>query len=416
MNFSILIPTRNRISELLRLLESINSKTKNIDQVEIICCCDINDKLSIDFLIDLNKFSNFDLKILIKEQSDNLSEDYYNYMAKTSIGKILWVLNDDCEIMTQDWDEIVLNQVKNFRYKIFYLDIGDSTRNFNNNGEYSCFPMVSREAFEALGYFFIPVIKGWSADKYLFDLYDGVGRIIPFKDKVFVEHHREAKDQNFKKMERLFEEDRKDRQNLNMPLKIKQFNEFIEQKDKVYKNLKEMYNDYWKYYFPIHSSFMNHTPVTWLINSPLKFDTVLEIGTGNGESIEKLIKSGKDARGIEFSNYLFENCLKHKFPKGEVEEGDVRKIKFPDNCFDVVCAFDVLEHLQEKDVLKAIREIYRVTNKYFFGTISHRIDHYKKFHLTVKQPQWWINQFLSVGFKIKEINPKPHYPIFVFEK
>ena len=247
MKISILIPTRNRISDLRRLLNSIHCKTFNLNSIELIVCVDFDDKKTIEYLLN-NKYSWFkDIKLIIRKQADNMSDDYYNLMAKASSGDLLWVLNDDCEIETKYWDNIIREKVKELKFKIFYLDILDSTRNFNNDGNsYSCFPMISREAFNKLGYFFIPVIKGWSADKYLFDLYNGIDRVVPMQE-VFVIHHREASDDNYEKMARLFEEDRPERQALNMPLRIKQFKSIITDINIDYVSIESLYTYYWEY-------------------------------------------------------------------------------------------------------------------------------------------------------------------------
>jgi len=119
--------------------------------------------------------------------------------------------------------------------------------------------------------------------------------------------------------------------------------------------------------------------------------------------------------GIEYSHYLYENLLKEKFPNGEVIEGDVADIPFEDSSFDVVYCSDVLEHLPEWKVDKAISEIYRVTKKYFYGTISDHIDVNKKFHLTVKPYSWWKNKFIDKGFSKKEVPMRRHL-LHVYEK
>jgi len=163
------------------------------------------------------------------------------------------------------------------------------------------------------------------------------------------------------------------------------------------KELKELANIYWRDYFDFSSSYEDHKRVDWLIND-LEFNSVLEVGCGNGGGIEKLLKAGKKAIGLEYSEYLYKNYLYPKF--GDIVVlSDVCELPFEDNSFDVICSFDVLEHLPEYKIDKAIKEIYRVTKKYFYGSISEREDVNKKFHLTVKPYEWWLNKFLKVGFK-----------------
>lgn len=204
--FSILIPTRKRIPELSRLIDSIKKKTDNLSKIEVIFGVDFDDRATLERVRLYNQLNKINYKVLLQNQTDNLSDNYYNAMAGMSKGEIIWVLNDDCEIKTQNWDKLILQKLKNYRTDIFYLDVNDTTRNFNNNGQFSCFPMISRKAFNIFGYFFHPQIRTWGADKWLHYVYNKANCIIPMLD-IKVIHHREAKDQNYERMKRTFKED-----------------------------------------------------------------------------------------------------------------------------------------------------------------------------------------------------------------
>jgi ubiquinone/menaquinone biosynthesis C-methylase UbiE len=82
-------------------------------------------------------------------------------------------------------------------------------------------------------------------------------------------------------------------------------------------------------------------------------NTVLEIGVGRG---------------------IVGNVLKHifdiKYESLDIDEnlkpdhvGDVLNLPLPDNSFDVVCAFQVLEHLPFQSLTIALREMLRTANK-----------------------------------------------------
>lgn len=51
---------------------------------------------------------------------------------------------------------------------------------------------------------------------------------------------------------------------------------------------------------------------------------------------------------------------------------DVRKLPFPDASFDVVCAFEILEHLPFEETEKAIKEIARVAKRTVLVSVPHR--------------------------------------------
>lgn len=161
--------------------------------------------------------------------------------------------------------------------------------------------------------------------------------------------------------------------------------------------IKDMYNSYWEKAFSFDASYKNHSMNDLCLSLALEFDSVLEIGTGNGDGVKKMLAAGKKARGVEYSNYLYENLLKNKFPGGEVIEGDGSALIFEDNSFDMTVSFDVLEHMPEEKAIKAVQEIARVTKKYFFGTISSDLDMNQKYHLTVRPPLWWQKRFEEAG-------------------
>lgn len=111
-----------------------------------------------------------------------------------------------------------------------------------------------------------------------------------------------------------------------------------------------------------------------------------------------MLRAGKKARGIEYSAWLYDNHIRPHFPTGEILLADGAMLPFKEDSFDMVVSFDVLEHLPEDRALLAVKEIHRVTRQYFYGTISDRIDYFKKFHLTVKPPDWWAQRFIDAGF------------------
>lgn len=74
-----------------------------------------------------------------------------------------------------------------------------------------------------------------------------------------------------------------------------------------------------------------------------KFRTVLEIGYGNGEVFSYFKACGCQVYGTELNSTLIERALKLDW---SVYQGDVWEIpQFDEMKFDVICAFDVLEHM-----------------------------------------------------------------------
>lgn len=87
---------------------------------------------------------------------------------------------------------------------------------------------------------------------------------------------------------------------------------------------------------------------------------VLDAGCGSGYGAAKLAQAGAkkvygidlvpDSIGYSRTNYRHPNLL--------FRQGDLTKLDFPGNFFDLICAFEVVEHI--KDYSKALAEFYRV--------------------------------------------------------
>jgi len=208
MKTSILIPSRGRPDLLRRCVQSILQCTHDLKSIEVLVAVDFNDPEFGCYAayIQIIGRGDLDIRMLARRQSDNLSDDYYNAMARMSTGDFIWVLNDDCEIETRGWDKILRKITFGLAPGLYYLDTYDTTRNFNNNGEFACFPMISRHLFDALGYFFHPQIRTWGADRYLHFVCDPAGCVINAQD-IRIRHHREAKDQTSGHMKKVFKED-----------------------------------------------------------------------------------------------------------------------------------------------------------------------------------------------------------------
>ena len=95
----------------------------------------------------------------------------------------------------------------------------------------------------------------------------------------------------------------------------------------------------------------------------LKIESALDVGCGEGFTLNKLSenKIGKRLEGIDFQKTAID--LGRKFhPNLVLKQGDIYKLPYEDNSFDLVMATEVLEHLE--DPKKALSEIQRVSSKY----------------------------------------------------
>ena len=76
---------------------------------------------------------------------------------------------------------------------------------------------------------------------------------------------------------------------------------------------------------------------------------IADLGCGEGVLVEEYKKKGYDIIGVDY-NYSSEYVVR----------GDITKLKFKNDSFDLVLALDVVEHLNFDEQKKAISEIQRI--------------------------------------------------------
>lgn len=218
---SIFIITRKRIPYLKNLLDSIQDKAHDINNLEIYIGMDDDDTETIDFLKNVAQTAApaadcvgciCQEKSIIcdacKQRFLNRHRDLLLPMTEAAKGDYFWILNDDVVIETRDFDKILLEQIENhlskFPDRILYGKvkeiIEDPVRMKSANGAFAsypfrmscssiasaCYPLISRELYKVLGWFLPPDISNNGADTALHQIltdckYD---RLVSFPDIV----------------------------------------------------------------------------------------------------------------------------------------------------------------------------------------------------------------------------------------
>lgn len=101
---------------------------------------------------------------------------------------------------------------------------------------------------------------------------------------------------------------------------------------------------------------------------PLNIDSVLDVGCGEGFTLYRLQKEkiGKSYEGIEYDEGAIE-LGKKLYPRLTIKQGDIYKLPYKSNSFDLVVCTEVLEHLEFPK--KAYRELLRVSKKYVLVSV-----------------------------------------------
>ena len=124
---------------------------------------------------------------------------------------------------------------------------------------------------------------------------------------------------------------------------------------------------------------------------------MLDVGCGMGILVHAFLVSGVDARGVDVAPRCVDEG--NRRAPGRFSVGSILELPFEDSSADTVVCTDVLEHLAEDDVDRAIAELVRVARGHLFVCVSTRADRDKRWHLTIQPRAWWEQRFLEHGLR-----------------
>jgi ubiquinone/menaquinone biosynthesis C-methylase UbiE len=87
---------------------------------------------------------------------------------------------------------------------------------------------------------------------------------------------------------------------------------------------------------------------------------ILDAGCGSGDYVEALGRRGYDVRGIEYSSQKVATWHSRHPADTRVQQGDIARLPFADECFDAAILNEVLEHVpDERAVLAELARVLR---------------------------------------------------------
>ncbi|MCL5432842.1 MAG: class I SAM-dependent methyltransferase [Patescibacteria group bacterium] len=127
---------------------------------------------------------------------------------------------------------------------------------------------------------------------------------------------------------------------------------------------------------------------------PLEPKTILDVGCGEGFTLQKLKenKIGVLLKGIDKSDISIDIGRK-MFPDLDLKTGDIYKLSYNKNSFDLVVCSEVLEHL--KSPIIALEELKRVSKQYLLLTVPN-------------EPFYRISRFLR-GINVANFGDHPEH-------
>lgn len=161
---------------------------------------------------------------------------------------------------------------------------------------------------------------------------------------------------------------------------------------------------------------MSHSPiidraVLGLIGEDLDDLKILDCGFGYGNwAFQIKAKLGYEPYivGLEIYRPYIERQSKLGL-YDKIVEADVLDIPFDSGYFDVVLACEIIEHLEQKDGLKMINEIERVSKNLVIITTPFgfmKQEEYDGNKYQIHRSEWYPSDFIKMGYEVKLLNPQ----------
>lgn len=146
---SVLLPTRKRPNGLRAAVTTLMDLASRPEQVEYVFATDTDDA-SVFEILKTNVGSIFAEGQAHEMRTERLGyhrmHDYYNELAARAKGELLFIWNDDTEMQTKGWDELLLAAIEPKRPLVQFM-----RRNSYDKAD-ETFPVVDRRIFEAVGH------------------------------------------------------------------------------------------------------------------------------------------------------------------------------------------------------------------------------------------------------------------------
>ena len=135
-------------------------------------------------------------------------------------------------------------------------------------------------------------------------------------------------------------------------------------------------------------------------------DAVLDVGCAKGFMLHDFLKAtqGVEVYGVDISEYAIKHCMPDVKPFCKV--ANAVSLPFDDNSMDVVISITTLHNLENEDLIKALREVERVSKRGSFITVDAYRNEIEKeammnWNLTAKtilHVDEWLEVFAEAGY------------------
>jgi glycosyltransferase involved in cell wall biosynthesis len=190
---SIILPTRKRVKDLHETLQSIlDNANPNNKNFEIILKVDYDDQETINYV---NQFTNQNdnINVILASRLEGWFSlvDFIETMIDVSKGKYIWNINDDSRILTPNWNDILENELKEFKIYHPLIEWGPDLNGYVHSFR-EIFPIYPKKLKELWGY----ICPHNNIDSWLYFISTKIGMppwnisFITYLDNLSVSHYQ----------------------------------------------------------------------------------------------------------------------------------------------------------------------------------------------------------------------------------
>lgn len=189
IDYSLIVPTRGRPEEFVRLLDSLAETARRPETIEVIAVLDEDD--ASPYVL-----SHPELVIHEVRVPSGLPMGQLNCSgAAAARGCYLMLLNDDVIVKTAGWDEEIRSVIRQFADGIVLIHVNDLL--FRDS--LCTFPLMPRQVVSMLGGICPGAYRRYCIDNHIQDIFDrlqklGYARRVFLPDVIFEHHHHSVSD------------------------------------------------------------------------------------------------------------------------------------------------------------------------------------------------------------------------------
>lgn len=176
IDFSFLLPTRERTALCIKSIKSLKDLCKDISSFEVLLAFDDDDQYQD--ILDFCAAEGIRHKhIVTKRYGYRRLHAYINKLCEIAEGERLWLWNDDCYMETQDWDDITRQVVSQYPDYVF---------DFKNNHFHFIFPLVPKKYVDVMGHYSLNAHN----DTWMLEIFKTLLKLTAYTDLISIFHNR----------------------------------------------------------------------------------------------------------------------------------------------------------------------------------------------------------------------------------